>query len=459
MSSSFSSDSESVDSNEYRGRIIKSDSGSYFALIKELGHGAFSSVWLACHLQENQFYALKILNKEDINSGNREIEAFDVLKHKTDNICHIKEHFMYDIDGDEEQLIIVFELMACTVFDLLRNGKYYHGLPYKVVQKIVKQVSHTLRIIHREGYIHTDIKPENLLVKGENPKIKELCDKFKSYNVKDKYNRQIGKDKHKQKWANLDIELMEEIIDDILDKILPDEDACSVVEETASVVEEEIDTSVEEEIDTSKDVDATDTDSTDSRMSVSFVSVGSMASDNETELVEIIDNKYVENIVVKIGDLGTVLKNKKSFSIQTRHYRAPEIILHYKCTDMLDIWSLGCLIYELLTGKTLFSPNKTLENNRNRCHIYDLVSKLGPIPDNMLDLSKRKHLYYRNDNILKGDVSLEYVPLSSFIKQTVKNLTDEQCIATTHFMYKTLEYDIEKRISLDEILKHPFVKA
>ena len=44
--------------------------------------------------------------------------------------------------------------------------------------------------------------------------------------------------------------------------------------------------------------------------------------------------------------------------IQTRHYRAPEIILGLNYNEKADIWSFGCLLLEMLTGEYFFDPKK-----------------------------------------------------------------------------------------------------
>lgn len=43
--------------------------------------------------------------------------------------------------------------------------------------------------------------------------------------------------------------------------------------------------------------------------------------------------------------------------VQSRFYRAPEVILRLKYTEKVDIWSLGCILVELYTGEPLFPGN------------------------------------------------------------------------------------------------------
>merc|ERR1712224_23023 len=60
---------------------------------------------------------------------------------------------------------------------------------------------------------------------------------------------------------------------------------------------------------------------------------------------------------VKIHDFGTGMYTEniiKSADIQPRFYRAPEVILGHAYDTQIDMWSAGCTLYELATGKILF---------------------------------------------------------------------------------------------------------
>ena len=46
--------------------------------------------------------------------------------------------------------------------------------------------------------------------------------------------------------------------------------------------------------------------------------------------------------------------------MQTRPYRAPEIVLGCPYTDKIDIWSLGCILAELHTGQVLFESDNSV---------------------------------------------------------------------------------------------------
>jgi serine/threonine protein kinase len=74
-----------------------------------------------------------------------------------------------------------------------------------------------------------------------------------------------------------------------------------------------------------------------------------------------------ENIRVKVADLGNACWVYKHFTndIQTRQYRSPEVILGSKYDTSTDIFSLGCIVFELLTGEFLFDPKAGQKYGKN----------------------------------------------------------------------------------------------
>ena len=66
---------------------------------------------------------------------------------------------------------------------------------------------------------------------------------------------------------------------------------------------------------------------------------------------------------VKIIDFGSaVYANKKSNKyVQSRFYRAPEVIRKQPYSTQIDIWSLGCILFELHFGKPLFRGKNEVE--------------------------------------------------------------------------------------------------
>jgi len=86
---------------------------------------------------------------------------------------------------------------------------------------------------------------------------------------------------------------------------------------------------------------------------------------------------------VKVIDFGGATYNdeKKSSIINTRQYRAPEVILGWGWSYPSDLWSVGCIIAELYRGELLFATHDNAE------HLALMERAVGPFPRECLDRS------------------------------------------------------------------------
>lgn len=377
-----------------------------YVIIKKLGKGSFATVWLSYNINDYKFYAIKIQFSE--KQTKKEISILKKIN-KEKYFTKLLDHFIIE-DDLCDYYCMVFDLMAGSMYDLMRSGKYKHGYPLNTIKKVLIQVLNGLDILFKKyNYIHTDIKPENILIVGVNKKINEIINEF---NPK-KFNILIKKCK-KNLWA------------DIINKYVKN---LNCIKKIFKEYEKKADLSPDEEI-----IDD-----------------------------ELIDEIYINNIEIKLSDFGSCVESDKiHHEIQTRYYRAPEAILYYDINNSCDTWSIGCMMYELLTNSILFNPNKKYDFNRNRHHLYEMQRILGPLPNHIINKAIKKNLYFRNNGLFKGINKIQYVKMSDFLKSEFKinKFLDDMCSNDLDniidLMYDLLEYDSLKRIKFDECLKHPF---
>lgn len=93
---------------------------------------------------------------------------------------------------------------------------------------------------------------------------------------------------------------------------------------------------------------------------------------------------------IKIIDFGSgCFSNKRIYTyIQSRFYRAPEIVLGVPYGVEIDMWSFGCIVCELHTGYPLF-PCK----NEDELITY-MYEYMGSPPDHVLEISNSAHKFF-----------------------------------------------------------------
>jgi len=92
-----------------------------------------------------------------------------------------------------------------------------------------------------------------------------------------------------------------------------------------------------------------------------------------------------ESTRIKVIDFGGACydTDKKSSIINTRQYRAPEVILGIGWSMPSDIWSVGCILAELYQGQLLFATHDNLE------HLALMERVVSPFPSWMIQMAQR----------------------------------------------------------------------
>jgi serine/threonine protein kinase len=196
-------------------------------------------------------------------------------------------------------------------------------------------------------------------------------------------------------------------------------------------------------------------------------------------------NDMINYIDIKIIDFNKTQKKKniyKSTSIQILYYMAPEVIVNDKqFNESIDIWSIGVIIYELISGKYLFDIYNENKKNGNHFEYYNLnkkskvttdysnSSEYSYSHDNRLEYLSLLYMYkfilgdnlyvfqnneYYFDSKLIGDVNDNGYDnnIVDFIAENI-HIEDTDFISRINQIFeKIFIYDYNNRLSADEFL-------
>nr|XP_035976356.1 SRSF protein kinase 3 isoform X1 [Halichoerus grypus] len=142
-----------------------------YHVVRKLGWGHFSTVWLCWDIQRKRFVALKVVK----SAGHYTETAVDEIKllkcvrdsdpsdPKRETIVQLIDDFRISgVNG--VHVCMVLEVLGHQLLKWIIKSNY-QGLPVPCVKSIVRQVLHGLDYLHTKcKIIHTDIKPENILL-------------------------------------------------------------------------------------------------------------------------------------------------------------------------------------------------------------------------------------------------------------------------------------------------------
>lgn len=162
--------------------------------------------------------------------------------------------------------------------------------------------------------------------------------------------------------------------------------------------------------------------------------------------------KRVKRSDVKLIDFGSATFDHEHHSriVTTRHYRAPEVILELGWSQPCDVWSIGCIMFELYLGSTLFQTHDNLE------HLAMMERILGAIPYRIGRRTKTKYFYH--GKLVWDDKS----SAGRYVRENCKPLRKYQLVEGEEhnelfdLIRRMLEYDTSQRICLADALKHSF---
>ncbi|XP_021116322.1 serine/threonine-protein kinase MAK isoform X2 [Heterocephalus glaber] len=140
-----------------------------YTTMRQLGDGTYGSVLMGKSNESGELVAIKRMKRKfyswDECMNLREVKSLKKLNHV--NVIKLKE-----VIRENNHLYFIFEYMKENLYQLMKDRNKL--FPESVIRNIMYQILQGLAFIHKHGFFHRDMKPENLLCMG--PELVKIAD-------------------------------------------------------------------------------------------------------------------------------------------------------------------------------------------------------------------------------------------------------------------------------------------
>ncbi|KAL0952838.1 hypothetical protein HGRIS_007063 [Hohenbuehelia grisea] len=373
------------------GTILVGEKAQY-KVLRKLGWGTTSSVWLAQRVEssDESFVAIKVLTCSGsaaiFQEFNYELVAFasmdlDTKDHPGKAFC-VRNVETFATDSEHGgHLCIVTEPYA-VFLPLTRELPVKGFVRSPFAKTVIKQVLLALDFFHSLGFVHTDIKADNLLIplSGHHKDIAAWLKDYPSSTYPPRNEPAL--------WP------------------------------------------------------------------VPIVT-------SKTEPIPPLGLTSPEGLVVHLADYGSsipVFNITPGMCAMPTILRAPEIILEHTWGKPVDVWAVGCLTLELLTGQPIFNIDRTDDLSFTDVHLARIAELAGPFPPQFLEACKRRADFFGSAGDLLRPHSL---PLQSSITDRLAStgLCGEELAGASDFILRALTIDPSKRPSASDLLADKWLQS
>lgn len=503
-------------------------SNGRYLIVRKLGWGHFSTVWLAHDTHLNRHVALKVVKSalHYTETAEDEIKLLQAVVSSNPrhpgfrHVVSLLDHFRHH-GPNGSHVCMVFEVLGENLLGLIKRYQY-RGVPDHIVRQISKQVLLGLDYLHREcGIIHTDLKPENVLIciedvesvvraeletspaavltklvgvppsqgrggaqtprngifiTGSQP-LPSPSGSFGTSPVIDKLALQMSKISEKGSGVHEGKPASTAKPTSPFPKVNPEtatqHQGPSLLSQTApphqvnginppGPSDPAHDYAHLSQTPANRSPVSTSPSHSPPRAAEdSFRPAAEGADRTPLPPPAPYDPRSLERITVKIADLGNASWTNNHFTddIQTRQYRSPEAILGSNWGTPVDIWSASCMIFELLTGDYLFNPDAVAKRyTKDDDHIAQIIELVGPFPPHVALAGKFSYEIFNRRGELRHIHKLKHWPLHAV-------LTEKYClekgpaVELTTFLEPMLNIVPDKRATAQEMLKHKWLEG
>ncbi len=139
-----------------------------YKIIETIGDGTYGIVYKGINTKTNEYVAIKKMKKKytdwDECLSLKEVQALLTLKHS--NIVTLNELIL-----QKNELNMIFEFIGQNLFEYAKN---MNEIPEYKIRNISFQILQGLAYMHKNNFFHRDMKPENILISGDQVKLADF---------------------------------------------------------------------------------------------------------------------------------------------------------------------------------------------------------------------------------------------------------------------------------------------